>query len=138
MHIEVDWDDVEKTIICYRFYAGWTLTEFHRAFHIATEMVQKTDQRIIGVIVDDRKDATPPKNALMAFRRTVREGRLPIALVGLNRNAKILMDVAEGAFNPKRPIFYVDTFEEARAELRKFARQLMNDTNDEVEFLGGS
>ena len=121
MNIVIEWDDDAQTIIRYTFQEGWTLTEFNAVYNRASEMRKESPNRVIGIIVDDSQHARPPKNALTAFRRTVKEGKLPMVIVGIGHMAKILMEVAEGAFKKTRQIYYTETLEEARDILRGLA-----------------
>jgi len=121
MNIEITWDDEAKTIIRYTFQPGWTLTEFHEVYHEARKMIQESPNRVSGIIVDDSRHAMPPKDALMAFRRTVKEGTLPIVIVSIGHTGRILMKVVESAFQKERPIFYVETLDAARTLLQDLA-----------------
>ncbi len=114
MSIDITWDNQSKTMIRYTFTPDWTLTEFHESFHAVRAMFKETTNRVIGIIVEDNPRVVPPKGALDAFRRTVKEGTIPLVIVGQGQLAKMLMKVVETTYNPSRPIHYTKTLDEAR------------------------
>jgi hypothetical protein len=131
MTIYIEWDDEEKTIIRYTFFSGWTIEEFHRLYDKPTEMIEESSAELIGVIIDDSRDSMPPKKAILAFGRTVREGQLPIVIVGITPAAKILVESARRAYKSVRPLFYVDNLEQARKILQNHAKQADNSSDED-------
>jgi hypothetical protein len=123
MNIDVDWDDDSQKIIRYTFHPGWTLTEFHQVYDSVADMIRQAPGRVYGVIVDDTMNAPTPSGAIRAFSRTVQEGKLPLAIVGMNHVARVLMKVVEGTYHGERQIYYAKTLDEARAALRHGAEK---------------
>jgi len=124
MLIQVEWDNEDKTIIRYTFFAGWTVEEFYSLYNKPGEMLTETNSEVLGIIVDDSRDAMPPQHAVLAFRRALREGRLPIVLVKISAAAKILMESAQKSDASERPIFYTDSLEQARKILQAYSERL--------------
>lgn len=123
MSIEIEWDDEQKTIIRYTFLPGWTLEEFHSLYNRPSEMLHETGTELLGIIIDDSRDSMPPQAATLAFARTVREGRSPIVIVGVNPAARILLDAARKGYKSLRPLFYANTLDQARKILQAYAEK---------------
>lgn len=128
MTIHIEWDSTEKNIIRYTFLSGWTIEDFHLLYDKPTEMMKETSVELIGVIIDDSRDSMPPRKAILAFGRTVREGHLPIIIVGVTPAAKILLESARRGYKSVRPLFYADTLEQAREILHTYAEQSQDDS----------
>ena len=61
--IELDWDDPEKTIICYTFHDPWTWDEYYATNPKRDKMFSETDQ-VIDIILDFRKGKQLPPKAM--------------------------------------------------------------------------
>lgn len=122
-HVEISWDDESQTIICYAFTNGWTLDEFHEAFNQTGEMIRQSPNRVIGIIVDDSRNTSPPPNSLNAFKRIFKQGTLPMAIIGGHQLTKLLLKVVEGSVKTERQILRVNSIDEARESLRQLAEE---------------
>ena len=61
--IEVDWDDPEKTIICYTFHDPWTWDEYYATNPKRDVLFSETNQ-IIDIILDFTKGKRLPPKAM--------------------------------------------------------------------------
>jgi hypothetical protein len=128
MSIQIEWDNEDKTIIRYTFLTGWTTREFHELYDKPSEMVAESFTQLIGIIIDDSRDSMPPQETVLAFGRTVREGRIPLAIVGVNPAAGILLEAARRGYQSTRPIFYADSLDQARKILQDYAEASKNNS----------
>ena len=121
-HVEISWDDESQTIICCTFTQGWTLDEFHEAYSQTGEMIRQSPNRVIGIIVDDSLNTSPPPNALSAFKRIFKTGTLPMAIIGGHQLTKLLMKVVESSIVSERQILRANDYDEAREILRQVVK----------------
>ena len=66
--IELNWDDSEKTIICYTFHDPWTWDEYYATNPKRDTMFRETNQ-VIDIILDFRKGQHLPPKAMTHMRK---------------------------------------------------------------------
>jgi len=123
-HVQISWDNEAQTIICYTFLQGWTLDEFHEAYNQTGDMISQSSNRVIGIIVDDSRNTSPPPNALNTFKRIFKTGTLPMAIIGGHQLTKLLMKIVETSVKSERQIMRVNSIDEARDILRQSAEEV--------------
>jgi hypothetical protein len=123
-HVEITWDDEAQTIICCAFTQGWTLDDFHEAYSQTGNMIRQSPNRVLGIIVDDSHNTSPPPNALTAFKRVFKNGTLPMAIIGGHQLTKLLMKVVESSIVSERQILRANDIHEAREILEQSAKNL--------------
>jgi len=66
--IELDWDDLDKTIICYTFFDPWTWDEYY-ATNPKRDMMFASSNEVIDIILDFRKGKHLPPQAMSHIRK---------------------------------------------------------------------
>jgi len=118
-HIETRWYDETQKIICYKFMPGWVLDDFYSIYSITEEMIRKSPEQVIGIIVDDRDNSPPPPGALTAFQIMFKRGTLPIAFIGGHYLTQLFLKVTIQTVQSNRLVVQVSNFDEALFVLRQ-------------------
>ncbi len=96
MHIQVEWDNEEKTIIRYTFRPGWDWNELITAFQQVDALMDIVDHKVDTILDFTLTSLMFPKDALSFSRRALENPRHPninnTVVVG-NRFVKSLADV---------------------------------------------
>ena len=69
MPIIVDWDDDQKTVICYRYTGKWTWDEYGAAVETATRLIDSVGHKV-DIIGDFSEGVLVPSHALSNFRKS--------------------------------------------------------------------
>jgi hypothetical protein len=123
--VNVQWDNLEKTIIRYDFSGRWTWDEFYAAYEIAKAMLIGTTQKVYFIMnsTDEVSRKYTPPNALTHMisigRKAVPNAGKVISVSG-NAFTRVLFQMVSKV-NPKLVDSYAfaSTLEEARAMVVK-------------------
>ncbi len=119
MHVTVQWDNPEQTILRYDFDEHWTLTDFNDARKVGYHMIDTAEhQRMVGVLIVLPKRGIVPNNIItnaMGQMKLRHQRTLMLVLVTENQYIKTLHTVLGSVYKPARETFArTSTLEEAR------------------------
>ena len=121
MGIDVQWDNIEQTIIRMEFNRGWDFGDFRKAIGQVHEWAdEEHNPHFRGVIVDLSRETFPPVGALPHFKYAVAGGGTqprPVVFVGSDGLTKRLFDMLKTAYKIHRPLHFVNTLAEAHTIL---------------------
>ncbi|MBI1279642.1 MAG: hypothetical protein GC179_16055 [Anaerolineaceae bacterium] len=98
--IELDWDDAEKTIICYTFFDPWTWDEYYATNPKRDTMFAETNQ-VIDIILDFRKGSHLPPQAMTHIRKVGSwdsPKRGVVIVLGANSMLQLLANIMNSLF----------------------------------------
>jgi len=93
--IQLDWDDDQKTVICYTFLHPWTWEEYHATNAQRDEMFSITDQ-IIDIILDFTRGSHIPDEAIKHFPKVAswdNPKRGVVIVISANRMLQTLANI---------------------------------------------
>ena len=106
MHVSVQWDNPEQTILRYDFEENWTLTDFYEARKAGYHMVDTVPhQGYIGVLLVMPKRSVLPSNILtnvMGQMKLKHQRTLMLVLVTQNQYVRVLHNALGKIYKPGR------------------------------------
>jgi hypothetical protein len=113
MPITLDWYDLDQTIILVRFIGNWTMEEYAACGEGINLLVRTNSQRVLGMVVDGGEAGSTPKNALAGLKQVLVEGKLPLVLVNMRRDVRIMVDSLRRSYFSSRAVYYAYNLPEA-------------------------
>lgn len=124
--IELDWNDLQKTIIHYTFIDPWTWDEYYKT-NPKRDMMLSTIPHVVDIILDFRRGKHIPSQAMTHFRKAAawdNPQRGIVVIIGvhsmLQSLANIMMRVyPQAALKAPRPAKDIDEARGIIAEVRQ-------------------
>jgi hypothetical protein len=131
MHVKVQWDNPEQTILRYDFEENWTLTDFYEARKAGYHMVDVVPhQGYIGVLLVMPKRGVLPSNILtnvMGQMKLKHQRTLMLVLVTENQYVRVLHNALGKIYKPARDGFLrAETLDEGRKIILERLQKVKN------------
>lgn len=121
MTINVGWYEHDASVIRINYIGNWTLEEYYGIFPVVDKMIRESGKRITCLMSDSSWTGVPPKNVMAGFKKSVLSGKIPIIFVKIDPPSRMMIVSLRKAYGATRPVYFVNTLEEANVLIDKMA-----------------